>query len=83
MIKIITSESVTEGHPDIICDKISDKILDEELKKDKNSKMAVECTIKDNLIFIYGEATTKATLNYMLVKQHIKILSFLQYSRSS
>ena len=50
MKKFITSESVTEGHPDKICDKVSDKILDTALELDKNSKMAVECTIKDNLI---------------------------------
>ena len=64
MKKIITSESVTEGHPDKVCDKISDKILDTALEQDKNSKMAVECTIKDNVVFIYGEATTNANLNY-------------------
>ena len=52
MKRLITSESVTEGHPDKICDKISDKILDTALAIDKNSKMAVECTIKDNLIFM-------------------------------
>ena len=60
----VTSESVTEGHPDKICDKISDKILDTALEQDKNSKMAVECTIKDNLVFIYGESNTKAILDY-------------------
>lgn len=59
-----TSESVTEGHPDKICDKISDKILDEALKQDSNSKIAVEATIKDNFVLLYGEATTKAELNY-------------------
>lgn len=64
MKKYVTSESVTEGHPDKICDKISDKILDTALEYDKNSKMAVECTIKDNLVFIYGECNTKATLDY-------------------
>lgn len=64
MKKLITSESVTEGHPDKICDKISDKILDTALEFDKNSKMAIECTIKDDVIFIYGEASTKATLDY-------------------
>ena len=52
MKRIITSESVTEGHPDKVCDKVSDKILDTALEQDKNSKMAVECTIKDNVIFI-------------------------------
>ena len=60
----LTSEAVTEGHPDKICDKISDMILDEALKVDKESKMAVEATIKDDLIFIYGEANTKANLDY-------------------
>lgn len=64
MKKFVTSESVTEGHPDKICDKISDKILDTALEQDENSKMAVECTIKDDLVFIYGECNTKATLNY-------------------
>ena len=64
MKRLITSESVTEGHPDKICDKVSDKILDTALEYDKYSKMAVECTIKDNLIFIYGEANTKANLDY-------------------
>lgn len=57
-----TSESVTEGHPDKICDKISDAILDEALKQDKNSNMAVEATIKDDLVLIYGEATQKQKL---------------------
>lgn len=64
MKRIITSESVTEGHPDKVCDKISDKILDTALEADKNSKMAVECTIKDNIVFIYGEATTTSNLDY-------------------
>ena len=59
-----TSESVTEGHPDKICDKISDKILDYALKYDKDSKMAVEATIKDDLVLVYGEAKTKANIDY-------------------
>lgn len=64
MKRLITSESVTEGHPDKICDKISDKILDTALEIDKDSKMAVECTIKDDVVFIYGESSTKANLDY-------------------
>ncbi len=71
MKKIMTSESVTEGHPDKICDKISDKILDTALEQDKNSKMAVECKIKDDLVFIYGEATTKAKINYEKVAKDV------------
>lgn len=66
-----TSESVTEGHPDKICDKISDKILDEALKKDPNSHMAVEDTIKDNLIFLYGEASTSAKIDYEKIAKNV------------
>ena len=66
-----TSEAVTEGHPDKICDKISDKILDEALKVDCNSKTAVEATIKDDLILIYGEASTKANLDYEKIAKFV------------
>lgn len=66
-----TSESVTEGHPDKICDKIADKILDTALMIDKTSKMAVEATIKDNFILIYGEAKTKANLNYEEIAKNV------------
>ena len=77
MKRMITSESVTEGHPDKICDKISDKILDMALEQDKNSKMAVECTIKNDLILIYGESTTLAKLNYEnIVKEVLKDIGY-------
>lgn len=79
MKKLITSESVTEGHPDKICDKISDKILDTALEQDKDSKMAIECTIKDDLIFIYGECTTKAKLDYEeIAKNVLKDIGYLE-----
>jgi len=71
MKKLITSEAVTEGHPDKICDKIADKILDTALSQDKNSKMAVEATIKDELILIYGEANTKAKIDYEKVAKSV------------
>ncbi|MBQ3460447.1 MAG: methionine adenosyltransferase, partial [Solobacterium sp.] len=54
-----TSESVTSGHPDKICDFIADSILDEALRQDPDSHMAVEATVKDDLILIYGEAGTQ------------------------
>lgn len=77
MKKLITSESVTEGHPDKICDKISDKILDMALMEDINSHMAVEATIKDNFILIYGEANTKAKLDYeKLAKDVLKDIGY-------
>ncbi|MEG0407556.1 MAG: methionine adenosyltransferase [Bacilli bacterium] len=66
-----TSESVTEGHPDKICDRIADTILDFSLKEDKESKMAVEATIKDDLIFIYGEASTSAKIDYAEVAKNV------------
>ena len=73
------SESVTEGHPDKICDKVSDKILDTALSIDKNSKMAVETTIKDDLIFIYGEASTKANLDYeRIAKEVLKDIGYTE-----
>lgn len=68
---LFTSEAVLEGHPDKICDKISDKILDTAIKLDKNSKMAVEATIKDNFLLIYGEANTEATLNYENIAKEV------------
>src|SRR5574344_2191658 len=64
MYKVLTSESVNIGHPDKTCDTIADAFLDEALKQDPNSMMAVECAIKNNKLFIYGEATTKAKIDY-------------------
>ncbi len=59
-----SSESVTSGHPDKVCDLIADSILDEALRQDPESHMAVEATIKDDLILVYGEAGTKAVIDY-------------------
>jgi len=64
MIRIVTSESVNCGHPDKTCDIIADAFLDEALKQDPDSQMAVECAIKNDKLFIYGEATTKAEVDY-------------------
>lgn len=52
------------GHPDKTCDVIADAFLDEALRQDPNSMMAVECAIKNDKLFIYGEATTKAHIDY-------------------
>ena len=71
MRKLITSEAITEGHPDKICDKISDKILDTALGQDKFSKMAVETTIKDELVLIYGEAKTSALIDYESIAKSV------------
>lgn len=61
---LFTSESVTEGHPDKVCDQISDTILDECLKIDKNSRVACETMISKGIVIITGEITTKAKLDY-------------------
>jgi len=55
---VFTSESVTEGHPDKICDQISDAVLDELLKQDPNSRVAVECLTTTGTIHVAGEVTT-------------------------
>lgn len=60
---LFTSESVTEGHPDKVCDQISDAILDACLEQDADSKVAVECLIKTGAVVIAGELTTKGYVN--------------------
>jgi len=61
--RLFTSESVTEGHPDKICDRISDTILDELLRQDKNSRVACETTATTGLISVMGEITTAAHID--------------------
>ena len=58
-----TSESVTEGHPDKLADYISDTILDECLKQDENSRVAVETFVSKDKVTIAGQITTKAKIN--------------------
>src|SRR4029079_15549594 len=60
---LFTSESVTEGHPDKICDQISDSILDELLCQDQNSRVAVEAMITTGLVFVAGEVTSNARID--------------------
>ncbi len=60
---LFTSESVTEGHPDKICDKISDAILDEMLRQDPMSRVACETFATTGIITVMGEVTTKATVD--------------------
>jgi S-adenosylmethionine synthetase len=55
---IITSESVTEGHPDKMCDQISDAILDEAIRQDVNSRVAIEAAAKNGGVMVFGEMTT-------------------------
>ena len=60
---LFTSESVTEGHPDKICDKISDSILDAMLAQDPMSRVACETTVTTGQVLVMGEITSKAQVN--------------------
>ena len=74
-----TSESVTDGHPDKMCDQIADAILDEALSQDKHSKIAVEATIKDDFVLVYGEANTNAVIDYaQIAKDVIKDIGYTE-----
>ena len=68
---VFTSESVTEGHPDKICDQISDGILDALLAIDPNSRCACETTAEPGAVHIMGEITTAATVNYIEIARQI------------
>ncbi len=78
--KLITSESVGAGHPDKICDQISDLVLDECLKQDPNSKVACEVFASNRLIVIGGEITTKAYVD--VVKCAWQVLKPLGYNEN-
>ena len=64
MRKFFTSESVTEGHPDKVCDNISDGILDAILQQDENARTAIECSAAYDTLLIMGEVTTTANVDY-------------------
>jgi len=61
---LFTSESVTEGHPDKLCDQVSDGVLDACLEQDPLSRVACECATKTGFIMLLGEITTRANLNF-------------------
>ena len=68
---LFTSESVSEGHPDKVCDQISDAILDAVLKEDKDSFVACECFASTNFLLIGGEITTKDKVDYEKVAREV------------
>ena len=75
---LFTSESVTEGHPDKICDQISDTILDALLAEDPKSRVAAEVVVNTGLVLITGEITTKAQVNYTeLARQKIADIGYI------
>ena len=63
MKKLFTSESVTEGHPDKVCDLISDSVLDAMLEQDPNSRVACETCVNNNFVLVMGEVTTNAKVD--------------------
>jgi S-adenosylmethionine synthetase len=74
---LFTSESVGEGHPDKICDQVSDAILDACLKEDPLSKVACETAAKTGMIMVFGEITTKAHLDYQkIIRGAIKDIGY-------
>ena len=76
---IFSSESVTEGHPDKVCDTISDRILDACLSQDHQSRVACETLAKGNLVVIAGEITTNAKFDYIEeVRSAIRDIGYVQ-----
>lgn len=75
-----TSESVTEGHPDKICDQISDAILDAFLEKDPNSRVACEVVITTGIVFVTGEISSSANINIESIVRHT--LNKIGYNRA-
>ncbi|MCD8159568.1 MAG: methionine adenosyltransferase [Clostridiales bacterium] len=77
MRKLFTSESVTEGHPDKICDRISDSVLDAVMEQDPNGRVACEALATTGLICVSGEITTTATLDVdKIVREAIKEIGY-------
>ena len=74
---LFTSESVTEGHPDKVCDAISDAVLDAALAGDKYSRVACETLVKTGFVVIAGEITTKATIDFgKIARKAIKDIGY-------
>lgn len=76
-LRLFTSESVTEGHPDKICDQISDTILDAMLEQDPNSRVAVETMVTTGLVHLAGEVTTEGYVEIpQLVREKIRSIGY-------
>jgi len=74
---LFTSESVGEGHPDKICDQVSDAIVDACLEKDPNSKVACETATKTGMVMVLGEITTQSTFDYQrIIRDTIKEIGY-------
>jgi len=81
---LFTSESVTEGHPDKMCDQISDAILDAMIKDDKSSRVACETAIKTGFVLTYGEVTTKTYVDIdALVREVVNDIGYDRGKKAS
>jgi S-adenosylmethionine synthetase len=77
MKRLFTSESVTEGHPDKICDQVSDAILDAILSQDKNARVACETSVTTGLVLVAGEITTTTYVNIQdIVRKTVKEIGY-------
>ena len=80
-LRLFTSESVTEGHPDKVCDQISDSILDALLEQDPTSRVAVETLVTTGLVHVAGEVTTEAYVEIpQIVRQVVKQIGYTSSS---
>ena len=78
MKRLFTSESVTEGHPDKICDQISDSVLDALLTEDQNSRVACETAVNTGLVLVMGEISTNAYVDIQkIVRSRIREIGFV------
>ena len=80
---VFTSESVSEGHPDKMCDQISDAVLDALLTEDPNSRVACESLAKTGMVVLAGEITTKARIDYPHVVRNTVHAPFFDISLST
>ena len=75
--KLFTSESVTEGHPDKVCDRISDAVLDEILAHDPNARVACECCAATGMVMVFGEITTSHIYDIReIVKEAVRDIGY-------
>ena len=74
--RLFTSESVTEGHPDKVCDNIADAVLDAMLRNDPNSRVACECCATTGMVMVMGEVTTNCYIDIPKLVRDVVLLQW-------